>query len=460
MKFIGYALLIHFLCLLVDGAEYIRHFTTVKPNSYIVVFKEHVGVEAALLHMARVEVDKLIAGVNAMTDDQFSDGLPQLITIPEADGTPMIGYVASLADAHVEMLRQDPDIEYIEEDQIITVDPWYVTTDDTEDGPERPPWGLARISHRDWSSDNSKTEFLFSEADGSGVKAYVIDTGIDISHPDFGGRARYGKSFVRDTTTGDYTRANDANGHGTHVAGIIGSNTCGVAKMAELIAVRVLDGDGSGTLSDVIAGVGWVVKEHLKKPTDKSVINMSLGGMRSPTLDRAVNGAASSGVHVVVAAGNEATNACNGSPSGADKVLTVGASTQEDGVAFFSNYGPCLDVFAPGHFILSTWLNGQYKLLSGTSMASPHVAGIAAALLSRSEEKMSPSKLIESIVAISTKDVLEEVPHADDTVNALAYNCPEIKCDVNTDFVDSIKETMYKTLYDTVWQILIQEAEE
>jgi subtilisin family serine protease len=204
------------------------------------------------------------------------------------------------------------------------------------------------------------------------VHAYVIDTGIEVSHPDFGGRATNGWDFV----SGDAV-AEDCNGHGTHVSGTIGGTIYGVAKQVALVAVRVLNCAGSGTYSGVIAGIDWVAANHV----GPSVANMSLGGGKSFSLNDAVNGAVASGVTFAVAAGNSAADACDYSPASAASALTVGATTSSDARASYSNYGSCLDLFAPGSGITSDWKGGGTNTISGTSMATPHVTGAAALYL-------------------------------------------------------------------------------
>jgi hypothetical protein len=233
-------------------------------------------------------------------------------------------------------------------------------------------WGLDRIDQRDLPLNNSYT-YNFT---GAGVHAYIIDTGIRTTHTEFGGRAS--GSF---TSINDGKGTSDCNGHGTHVAGTVGGATYGVAKSVRLHAVRVLDCSGNGTVSSVIAGVDWVTANH----ASPAVANMSLGGATSAALDQAVQSSIASGVTYVVAAGNAATDACTESPARTPEALTVGASTSTDARASFSNWGSCVDLFAPGASITSAF-NGsdtQTAVLSGTSMASPHAAGIAALYLER-----------------------------------------------------------------------------
>ncbi|KAI0001035.1 peptidase S8/S53 domain-containing protein [Russula vinacea] len=292
------------------------------------------------------------------------------------------GYAGKFTDRVLQRIREMPEVDYVERDQIVK----------TQAVQRSAPWGLARISHRPKLSFGTFTKYEYSSDGGHGVDVYVIDTGINIHHQEFQGRASWGKTVpVNDVDE-------DNNGHGTHCAGTIASRKYGVAKSANVIAVKVLGSNGSGSMSDVIAGVMYAAESALKKAiaaaaelkaTGKtkhkgSVANMSLGGGKSRALDDAVNSAVDTGLHFAVAAGNDNRDACGYSPAGAEKAVTVGASTLGDERAYFSNYGPCVDVFAPGLNILSTWIgsNIAQNTISGTSMASPHTAGLLAYLLS------------------------------------------------------------------------------
>jgi subtilisin family serine protease len=234
-----------------------------------------------------------------------------------------------------------------------------------------PPWGLDRIDQRDLPLD---TSYTWPESAGQGVTAYVIDTGVRITHKDFGGRASYGWDFVDNDAT-----AQDGQGHGTHVAGTIAGTTYGVAKQAKVVAVRVLDDNGAGTLSQVIAGIDWVTK-NARKP---AVANMSLGGLADPQLDAAVRNSIASGVTYTVAAGNDGLPASLYSPARVKEAITVGASDKKDARADFSNWGARLDLFAPGVDVTSASNASDTgrATFSGTSMASPHAAGAAALYL-------------------------------------------------------------------------------
>ncbi len=272
------------------------------------------------------------------------------------------GFVVRASEAQIARMLKDPRIAMIEEDATISINA-------TQSGAT---WGIDRIDQRSLPLNGT---YVYDYT-GSGVRAYIIDTGILGTHSQFSGRMLSGYSAVSDGRG-----TTDCNGHGTHVAGTVGGSTYGVAKSVKLVPVRVLGCNGSGTNSGVIAGIDWVRTNHVKP----AVANMSLGGGASSAVDTAVNNLANAGVTVVVAAGNDASNACNYSPARASGAITVGATTSTDARASYSNYGSCLDLFAPGSSIKSAWYTGTSatNTISGTSMASPHVAGAAALYLQR-----------------------------------------------------------------------------
>jgi cerevisin len=289
---------------------------------------------------------------------------------------------------------------------------------------------LARISHRESLGFSDFNKYLYAGEAGKDVDVYVIDTGTYTEHVDFGGRAHWGKTIPANDPD------EDGNGHGTHCSGTIAGNKYGVAKKANIYAVKVLRSNGSGTMADVVKGVEWAANAHTdkvkkgKKGFKGSAANMSLGGGKSPALDRAVNGAVAAGIHFAVAAGNDNADSCNYSPAAAEDAITVGASTLDDSRAYFSNYGPCNDIFGPGLSILSTWIGSKTATnsISGTSMASPHIAGLLAYYLSLQPdyesayavEPISPKKLKKNLIAIGTRNALTDVPS--NTANVLAWN--------------------------------------
>jgi len=303
------------------------------------------------------------------------------------------GYAVEMTETDAQALSEDARVKYVEEDSVMTA------TGDQFGA----PWGLDRSDQRDLPLNG---DYNFTRS-GVGVNAYVIDTGIYTSHSQFGGRA----AASYDAFGGS---GQDCNGHGTHVAGTIGSTTYGVAKNVYLRAVRVLDCNGSGATSGIIAGMNWV-QTNATKP---AVANMSLGGGYSSSLNTAATNLANSGVFLAVAAGNENQAACNVSPASASGTLTVAATGSNDARASYSNYGGCVDVYAPGSSITSTWLNGGTNTISGTSMASPHAAGVAA-LYKATYGDAASSTIVSWIINNSTANVVSGNPSG--TPNRLLY---------------------------------------
>jgi subtilisin family serine protease len=290
------------------------------------------------------------------------------------------GFSGALNQGQLNALQHNPAVAYIQQDG-------RVAASTTQSGAT---WGLDRIDQRDLPLNSTYTY----TPTGAGVHAYIIDTGILTSHTQFTGRIGNGYDAV--TSGGS---AVDCNGHGTHVAGTVGGTTYGVAKGVTLHPVRVLDCAGSGTDAGVVAGMDWVANNR----TLPAVANMSLGGGASQAIDDAVNRMHNAGVTVVVAAGNENQNACNVSPSRAPNAITVGSTTNTDARSSFSNYGSCVDVFAPGSNITSSWYTGTSatNTISGTSMASPHVAGVAALYL-QGAPSATPATVANAIVTTAT----------------------------------------------------------
>jgi subtilisin family serine protease len=303
--------------------------------------------------------------------------------------------VSGLPDAAVQALQRNPRIARIEPDGIVTAN-----TDQTP----APSWGLDRID-----AGGVNTIYTYPNA-GTGVTAYIIDTGINPGHGDFTGRILTGTDFV------DGGAPDDCNGHGTHVAGTVGGTKYGVAKNVRIVAVRVLNCQGSGSTSGVIAGIDWVAA-HAIKP---AVANMSLGGGYWQALNDAVKGAVGNGITFAVAAGNSTADACGSSPSSEPTAITVGATTSLDAIASYSNYGPCVDINAPGSSITSDWTGSATatNTISGTSMASPHVAG-AAALYLAANPTATPAAVVNALTSQATPNILTSIRTG--TPNKLLY---------------------------------------
>ena len=300
----------------------------------------------------------------------------------ESFGRVLNGFSAKLDSKALAAVKQDAAVDFVEQDRVIRLS---ATQNNAT-------WGLDRLDQRDLPLSST---YSYGST-GFGVKAYIIDTGVRLTHDEFaGGRATSGYDAI------DGGSADDCNGHGTHVAGTVGGSAYGVAKGVSLVAVRVLDCSGSGSTSGVIAGVNWVTTNH--QPGQAAVANMSLGGGISSALDTAVRNSVADGVTYALAAGNESTNACNSSPARTAEAITVGATTRTDARASFSNYGTCVDIFAPGNGITSAWYtsNTATNTISGTSMASPHVAGAAAVYL-QANPGASPANVASALIAAAT----------------------------------------------------------
>jgi len=274
-------------------------------------------------------------------------------------------------------------------------------------------WGLGRISHK--GANTGWPDYYYDTTAGVGVRVYVLDTGIRISHAEFGGRAVWGKNFIVGSPN------TDEKGHGTHVAGTIAGKTYGVAKRATVVAVKVLDKNGSGTFAGVIEGINWIVKDAKARGiARKAVINASLGGGYTAAVNAAVKAATDAGITCVVSAGNSGDDSKWYSPASTPSAITVAAIDGTDARAWFSNYGTLVDIFAPGVDIQSAWhlSNTAVRWLSGTSMASPHVAGLAAYFISK-EGLLGSTAVTNRIIAASVKN---EVIDPVGSYNRIAYN--------------------------------------
>ncbi|MFZ4299897.1 S8 family peptidase [Streptomyces cinereoruber] len=296
------------------------------------------------------------------------------------------GYNVELSEAQAKKLAADPAVKSVAQNRVFRINATQ---------PSPPSWGLDRIDQRALPLNQSYT---YPDNAGQGVTAYIIDTGVRISHSDFGGRAFNGFDAVDNDNV-----SQDGNGHGTHVAGTVAGTAHGVAKKAKIVGVRVLDNNGSGTTAGVVAGIDWVTRNAVKP----AVANMSLGGGADATLDAAVRNSIASGVTYAIAAGNSNANASNYSPARVTEAITVGSTTNTDARSSFSNYGTVLDIFAPGSSITSAWHTGDTatNTISGTSMAAPHVAG-AAALYLGANPTATPAQVGTALVNAATPNVV------------------------------------------------------
>ncbi|MFF8658368.1 S8 family peptidase [Streptomyces huasconensis] len=337
-------------------------------GSYIVTLKKSSGLKAATS-----QGKGLIAEYGGSVTKTYKSALN--------------GYAAKLSAAEARRLAADPAVATVEQNQRVRA-----TATQTN-----APWGLDRIDQAKLPLNGSYT---YPDTAGSGVTAYIIDTGVRISHSEISGRAVNGYDAVDGDTT-----AQDGNGHGTHVATTVAGTTYGVAKKAKVVAVRVLDNNGSGTTAGVIAGIDWVTRHHTAGAP--AVANMSLGGGASTSLDNAVKNSIADGVTYAVAAGNEGVNAANSSPARVPAAITVGATGSNDAKASWSNYGSVLDIFAPGVSIKAGWYTGDTatNTISGTSMATPHVAGAAAIYLA-GHSSATPAQVASALVNGATPGVV------------------------------------------------------
>ncbi|KAF8167100.1 serine protease [Crassisporium funariophilum] len=317
------------------------------------------------------------------------------------------GFAGDLDTDALNALRASPDVEFIAEDGIMHT---MVTQTNA-------PWGIARLSStaRLTNQDTSALTFSYTydASAGAGADIYIVDTGVFTTHSQFGGRARWGATF------GGYASA-DGNGHGTHCAGTAAGSQFGVAKAANIIAVKVLSDAGSGTVTDIVSGLNWVITSA-RASGRPSIVSMSLGGSASTPLDNAIASLTSAGIHVAVAAGNSNVDAGTTSPARAPSANTIGASTIADARATFSNFGAVVDLFAPGQNIISSWIGSTTATnnISGTSMATPHIAGLIAYLIAL-QGNVTPAAMSTKLKSLSLKGVISGIPSG--TLNDLAHN--------------------------------------
>ncbi|MCK0869528.1 S8 family peptidase [Acinetobacter pittii] len=352
-------------------------------NQYIVILNKDVGSSNEFAQ----GIAKQHGGRVLQTYDAVLKGFA--IYLPDVAGT-----------AFVEAMKKNPKVVSVENDTIMKID---ATTQ------SNPDWGLDRIDQKNLPLDSA---YSYSQT-GSGTTAYIVDTGILSTHQQFSGRVLSGYTAISD---GNGT--SDCHGHGTHVAGTVGGSTYGVAKNVSLVPIRILGCDGSGASSNVIAGLDWILKNG-KKP---AVVNMSLGGDANASLDSAVENLFNNGYVMVVAAGNSNTDACSTSPARVSKAITVAATDSTDTRASYSNYGSCVDIFAPGSQINSSWIgsNTATKVLNGTSMATPHVVGVVAEML-QSTPTTTPQTISTNLLNQASSNV---VKNPSGSPNRLLYKSP------------------------------------
>jgi len=371
-----------------DTAKFHRQGARAIPNHYIVVLDDDVSAP----EKSDVEPD-------AFAIERRADDVMRVVgAAPTHVYTSAIhGFSARMTEEEALKLSEDDRVAFVEEDSVMEA----IATQ------SNPPWGLDRIDQvaRPLNATYSYT------STGAGVNAYIIDTGIRVTHTTFGGRASVGFDAI-----GDGRNGIDCNGHGTHVAGTVGGSAYGVAKAVRLFAVRVLSCSGSGSNSGVIAGVDWVTRNRVRP----AVANMSLGGGASTALDNAVRNSIAAGVTYAIAAGNSNRNANTSSPARVGEAITVGASTSTDARASFSNFGSVVDIFAPGQGILSAWSTSDTatNTISGTSMATPHVAGVAARFL-QTNTGASAATVRNALVADASLNRLSGIPTG--TANRLLF---------------------------------------
>ncbi|EAW10612.1 S8 family peptidase [Aspergillus clavatus NRRL 1] len=367
------------------------------PGKYIITFKSGIDTAAIESHTAWASnIHKRNLERRGLVGGEFPAGIERKFKIKD-----FAAYAGSFDPATIEEIRNSEDVAHVEEDQI-----WYLDALTTQSGA---PWGLGSISHKGQASTN----YVYDTSAGAGTYAYVVDSGINVDHIEFQGRATKAYNAVG----GDHV---DTLGHGTHVAGTIGGKTYGVAKQTNLLSVKVFEGR-TGSTSVILDGFNWAANDIVSKGRKgKAAINMSLGGGYSYAFNNAVESAYEQGVLSVVAAGNEGVDASNSSPASAPNALTVGATNKSNARASFSNYGKVLDIFAPGQDILSAWIGSTTatNTISGTSMATPHVVGLAVYLMGL-EGVSGPAAVTQRILQLATSGVISDVKGSP---NKLAYN--------------------------------------
>jgi len=379
-------------------ASLARHDGTPIPGQYIVKFKSNALLE-----------DSILSLINGL----FQAGTGQAYVKHIYNFGNFAGFAVATTISAAQQISQHPTVELVEQDQIIQADLGRVeniakrslVTQYTSSS----TWGLSRLS----SKATNSGRYVYDSTAGAGICAYVVDTGIETTHREFEGRASFLANFAEDGSN------TDGSGHGTHVAGIIGSKTYGVSKKIKLFAVKVLGADGTGSLSGVIAGIDFAANDAKSRGCKGSVANFSFTAGKSDALNSAAASAVSAGLFLAAAAGNYAADSIDYSPASEPSIFTVGSTDSSDRLSNTSNFGASVDILAPGVGILSTWKGGSTATLSGTSMATPHIAGLAAYLLAY-EGIRTPADLASRIASLGNINRISGVPAG--TVNLLGFN--------------------------------------
>ncbi|KAF5098207.1 hypothetical protein DV451_003486 [Geotrichum candidum] len=417
-----------------DGSDAIDAASSVNTeddDNYIVIFKQSSSLKARDSLVKENFVERTRSFLQDLTSKSFVStcktpaGLAQ--SIEEnihgyINNTAIQGYYGKFSAAAVEAMRQSEHVAVVEKESFDRITENFVYLQGNA------PWGLARISHQDYSVDpltgmppteGDNENYVFLSSGGANTTIYVLDSGVNAEHNEFTGRVRWGANFVDDSET-------DGVGHGSHVAGIAAGYSVGVAKYANVVSVKVIDSNSRAPISRIIQGISWIIDDHNKNPGQRSIINYSAVGAISDARSYAVQQATDAGILLVTAAGNSAADACKYGPADMapsnNGVITVGASNYTDTGASFSNYGSCVTVYAPGVSILSVTNDSTtgYKYMSGTSMASPFVAGLASYFWSQDDKQDYTSAQVRDLISNYNDGKLSDLPEG--SPNKLAYN--------------------------------------
>lgn len=395
-----------------DNLAILNERTAPEPDTYIVLFKE--GISRAKrdnhhrwLNSAFLKAHDFVADLaaNETEYDKIANNIRGYL-----DSAHLQGYYGTFRPSTVAAIKQSDDVAVVEKDSYDRINDFYYIQ-------QPAPWGLGRLSHKIFKSDNDNSSYIFSSEAGSNTTIYILDSGVQASHVDFNGRVRWGANFVNN-------QQNDVVGHGTHVAGSAAGYSVGVSKYANIVAVKVIDDDRKAAVSKIVQGISWIIEDHKKNPGQKSIINYSAVGALSDARAYAIKQANAAGIILVTAAGNSAEDACNSGPanmSNDDGVISVGAINATNVPADFSNFGSCVSVYAPGVNIWScatTATNKDYRYMSGTSMASPHVAGLVSYFWSKNPS-LSMGQ-VKDLVTNSNNNQILNLPNG--TRNRLAFN--------------------------------------